>query len=941
VAVGGCIEVGGEGLLSAPFSDALRALWEQLPDEMRAAGAGHEALLAPILPDLGTSAPPVDRREDDAKRLFELTARLLESLASNRLIVLVIEDLHWADSCTRNLLSFLFRTRRIGRLLLVGTYRSDDIHRRHPLRPLLAELDRLRSVHRIDLPRFTRGEVTGQLTGILGGPPDPALVDEIFARSDGNAFFVEELARARCDDVRARLDGLSDVLLTRLETLPETSQRIVRTAAEGGAVIAYPLLKAVAGLPEDDLIEGLRAAVLAQVLVPEPNGSDLRFRHSLVREAVGDTLLPGERALINRQYGEALEADPSLVRAEELSGRLAQHWYAAHDDVKALRMSIAAADEARIRYAYSEQLRLLERALQLWDRVPEEARAGLPALRRPETFPHGGPEGDEAGPGRLDLLAVATAAALHSGDFHKALLLADNALERLSAGGERLPLRAAWFWTRRSRLVQGLNRGDGWQELETARDLVSDLPPSVVHADVLVHIANWSALHRPGDRESRAAAERAVDYASRVGAEELELHARITRCLLDAETDADGSSLTELYKARQRAEELGELGIIGRANQNLLSTLERMGRSEEAIAAADHGIEICRSLGLTDREAWVRCNKSLSLFSLGRWAESEAALDEAEAVARSHATRWAIMARRAYYLLLRGDVNGAAEQFALASPLCRTTELQAQLLTALSQCTIEITVRQGRVADARAEFLRADAAGLTTGPVHWSLPLLCTAAATEAEARWSGATGGASAEVLTAIHRAAARLEVVFPISRAFEQLLRAQLRRAEGDDDPGQWSTAVAAFEALERPYESAVALLGEGRALLATPGGRARALDTLSRARRIATALGAGLTLAELDALTGPVATAPPVGEPVPDAGADGLASFGLTRRESEVLLLVARGYSNRRIAEELTISQKTTSTHVSNILAKLGASGRTEAAAIAHRHGLPSRL
>jgi predicted ATPase len=161
--------------------------------------------------------------------------------------------------------------------------------------------------------------------------------------------------------VRAGLDGLSDVLLTRLETLPETSQRIVRTAAEGGAVIAYPLLKAVAGLPEDDLIEGLRAAVLAQVLVPEPNGSDLRFRHSLVREAVGDTLLPGERALINRPYGEALEADPTLVRAEELSGRLAQHWYAAHDDVKALRMSIAAADEARIRYACSEQLWLLER----------------------------------------------------------------------------------------------------------------------------------------------------------------------------------------------------------------------------------------------------------------------------------------------------------------------------------------------------------------------------------------------------------------------------------------------------------------------------------------------------------------------------------------------------------------------------------------------------
>ncbi|MDX2815280.1 AAA family ATPase [Streptomyces sp. PA03-5A] len=957
-AVGGCVEVGGDGLPFAAFSEALRVLWQRLPDEVRAASAGHEDLLARILPDPG-GVTPVDHRDDDVTRLFELTIRVLERLASDRLVVLVIEDLHWADASTRNLLGYLFRTRRRGRLLLVGTYRSDDVDPRHPLRPLLAELGRLRSVRRVALPRFTRGEVGGQLTGILGAPPDPAVLDDVFARSDGNAFFVEELAgagRERPGPGLHDLQELHDVLLTRLEALPETSRRILRTAAEGGTVTGYALLREVAGLPEDELIEGLRAAVLAHVLVPEPGGADYRFRHSLVRETVSETLLPGERALINRRYAQALEADPTLVPAVELSCRLARHWHAAQDSVKALRMSVAAAEEARHCYAYAEQLWHLERALQLWDRVPDEARAALPAPRCPQTYPrggagHAGPGLDGTGPAaprldgngrlRLELLATATVAALHSGSLDTALRLADAALEGLPPEDEPHRLRAAWFRTQRSRLIQGLNRGDGWQDLETARKLVDGLAPSPVHADVLVHIANWSAVHRPGT-DHRAATDEAVRYAASVGAEALELHARMTRCLLDAGTDREGAGITELYEVRRRAEELGELGIAGRANQNLPSILEGMGRSEEAVAAADHGIALCRSLGLADHEAWVHSNRAISLFSLGRWAESEAALDEAASVARSHLPRWTFAARRAYHLLHRGDADGAARQLALAERLRGTERLRAELLVALSHCTMEIAAAQGRLADARAEFLRADAAGLTTGPVRWSLPLLRTAAAVEAEARRSAALGGASPEVLAAVRRAAGRIDVVFPVWAAYERLLHAELGRAEGADDPALWSKAVADFTAAERPYETAAALLGEGRALLTTHRHRAAALDRLGRARRIATGLGAGLLLADVEAVTRRAGTRP-ADEQAPPAtaatAAEPATPFGLTPRESEVLGLVARGYSNRRISEELHISQKTTSTHVSSILAKLGASSRTEAAAMAHRHGLPS--
>ncbi|MFJ9351615.1 helix-turn-helix transcriptional regulator [Streptomyces sp. NPDC101237] len=383
VAVGGCVEFGGDGFPFAPFSEVLRTLWQHFPDEVLAASSGREALLARILPDL--DVPALAARDDDVTRLFALITRILERLALEQPLVLVIEDLHWADAFTRDLLGFLFRTRRTGKLLIVGTYRTDEVRRGHPLRPLLASLDRLRSVRRVDLPRFSRAEVTGQLTGILGAPPDPDVVDDIFARSDGNAFFVEELARAHLDHVGTGLDDLRDGLLARLDSLPEASQQVVRTAAQGGAVIGYPLLKAVAGLPEDALIDALRAVVLAQILVPEPNGTDYRFRHSLMREAVSASLLPGERALINRQYGEALEADPSLVRTEELTGRLTQHWHAAQDGAKPLHMTVAAAEKARNGHALLAGGR---RDTEAHDRL---TRAHATATR---------PEGEErAGPG--------------------------------------------------------------------------------------------------------------------------------------------------------------------------------------------------------------------------------------------------------------------------------------------------------------------------------------------------------------------------------------------------------------------------------------------------------------------------------------------------------------------------------------------------------------
>lgn len=619
VAVGGCMEIGAEGLPFAPFSTALRTLHRRLPDELAAATAGQEDELARILPELGDT-PRGPHDEESTARLFELTARMLERLAADRTVVLVLEDLHWADTSTRHLLSYLFRTLGSGRLVVVATYRADDVHRRHPLRPLLAELDRLRTVQRIELARFNRAEVRRQLAGILASQPEEDFVDSVFDRSDGNAFFVEELVASREAGCRTGLtESLRDLLLVRVEVLPDRAQRVVRLVAEGGSTVEYPLLRAVAGLTEDELIEALRAAVGANILLATPDGDGYRFRHSLVREAVSDDLLPGERARVNRRYAEAMEADDSLIRAEERIIRLASYWYHANDPSKALPAVLAATVAARRRHAYSEQLRLLERAMDLWDSAPEEIREALRPADYTDVYPPCGCDPAATALQRLDLLAEATVAARYGGDRERALKITKTALRLLEE--DRDPLRAAWFWTERSRLVASLGRGDGWDEIAKAQELVQGLPPSQVHAEVLVRAAGWGMLHNPGPGNV-AAAERAVEYARMVGAEDIELNARITVGSLLTDSGEPERGLAEIHAVRERATELGLVMLAGRAHINLTSQLESMGRSREAVELAERGAELVNKSRLLDSEAWVRGNMAESLYSLGRWDEA-------------------------------------------------------------------------------------------------------------------------------------------------------------------------------------------------------------------------------------------------------------------------------------------------------------------------------
>jgi DNA-binding CsgD family transcriptional regulator/tetratricopeptide (TPR) repeat protein len=1002
VAVGGCVEIGADCLPFAPFSTALRALRRALPGEFAAAAAGQEEELARLLPEPAeplqapeAGDPPDAREAREARdvrrhdeggmgRLFELTVRLLERVAARRTVVVVLEDLHWADASTRHLLAYLLRTLRTGRLVVLATYRADDIHRRHPLRPLLAELDRLRTVRRLELGRFNRAEVGRQIAGILAREPDPGQVDRIFERSDGNAFFVEELAVAADDGVRTGLtDSLRDLLLVRVERLPEGAQRVARIVAEGGSTVEYRLLAAVARLPEDDLIEALRAAVNANILLATPAGDGFRFRHSLVREAVSDDLLPGERSRINRHYARTLEADPTLVpAADERVTRLASYWYHARDAAEALPAVLAASAAARRRHAYSEQLRLLERAMELWDTAPPDVHARLRPLDHAEVYPPPRAAGPAAAPGGapapaplrfLDLMAEAAVAGRLCGERDRALKISKRALRLVDAEAE--PLRAAWFWTQRSRLVRSAACGDGREELATAQRLVRGLPPSEVHAEVLTTVANWAMLHEPGP-DAFSAAERAVQYAETAGARETELNARLTLAGLRVHSGDVETGLAELYAVKERAVAEGVAHVAGRAQVNLGSALEDVGRSREAVAVLEAGVAYTRRFGLLDAESWMWGNLSESLYALGRWPEADEAAANALRGGHSAKPQGAGALRLADLALVRGDLTGAAGRLATARCHFGTHDPAPQHALPLARLALGVAAGEGRLTDVRAGLGRVLDAGLPPGTQRHGWPLLLTAVLAESDARDLPDARPGRPGVLERVRAVLKELATGAPVWCAAEGWVRAELRRAEGRNDPERWSEVVAAYETLERPYELARVRHRLAEALL-TAGGepeRVRAAELLRLAHAVAGHLGAG-PLAEdtarlarrarlpLPGPAGPPGTGPgggtgsgsgtadggaggsggaaagAAGDGVPGGGPDRdpARRLGLTGRERDVLRLVSAGRTNRQIAGELFISPKTASVHVSHILAKLGVSGRGEAAALAHRLGL----
>ena len=287
VLTGGCLALSSGGLPYAPFVEALRALVRDTdPGRLPALLGPNRDELARLMPEVrarstGTApdragdaripAPPDERFAQ--VRLFELVLGVFERLARVTTVVLLIEDLQWADSSTRDLIAFLVRNLRDERVLIVATVRADELAADRSSSVFLAELERNERVDRIDLAQFGRDDLALLLAEEPGPPPDADLIDRIWERSDGNPFFAEQvLAASRETDERAVPARLRDVVLARLSTVSDAGQEVLRVASAAGPRIDDTLLEAVAGLPPAVVRTALREVVDRRILVPGRRG---------------------------------------------------------------------------------------------------------------------------------------------------------------------------------------------------------------------------------------------------------------------------------------------------------------------------------------------------------------------------------------------------------------------------------------------------------------------------------------------------------------------------------------------------------------------------------------------------------------------------------------------------------------------------------------------
>jgi ATP/maltotriose-dependent transcriptional regulator MalT len=925
---GGCVPLGEGGMPFAPVTEALRGLARDLdPGELEAVAGPARTELGRLLPDLAWGGEaPAGAAGAGQGRLFELLLGVVERLAAAAPLLWVMEDLHWADRSTRDLVAFLAAYLRSGRVLVVLTFRSDELHRLHPLRGLLAELARNRRVRRLELARFTRAELAEQLAGLLGADPPARLVQDIYARSEGNPFFAEELVLAGGGAGPAALPpSLQEVLLTRMLRLGHRTQQLLGVAAAAGPGVTQPLLAAVTGMAEADLLDGLREAVDQQVLLPEPGGEGYVFRHALVAEAVYGELLPGEHVRLHTALAHALEggresAGPSATRA----ALLAHHWSAAGDQPRALSASIAAAAAAERVYAFAEAQLQLERALRLWDRVPDaEAVAGMD---------------------RVALLSRCAEAAYAAGDPARAAQLLREALPLVDEA--RQPQRAGMLHEQLARCLRWLGDPDALHEQQKAVRLVGP-EPSVERARVLGSLALYLAVV---DRfaEAREVAEEAAAIAAQVGARAEEANARsaLGNALIHL-GDAD-AGLAEQAAAVRLAREAGEAVVMGRATVNHSDGLLATGCWEQAATVALDGIQEARRLGLTRSYGGLAlaCNATEALVALGRWDQAEQVSRQELEVASSDAILVPLLVLRASLELGLGDLDAAEALLQAARRLLPAPIPEPQMAGPLFAGLAELALWRGDPEQARA--LVAEAVPLVAASPRYAAPVYGLGLRVEADraelarARRPGEVAPDDGTATTLLERldqaATGPAAASLPELAAWHATALAERTRQQGPSDPAAWAAAVTAWERLGQPYRVAYACFRQAEALMGAGGDRAAAAEALRRAAEITRRLGARPLDAEVTALAQrarldlarPVA-APETGPATP-AG-----RLGLTSREAEVLALVAAGRSNRQIAQELFISPKTASVHVSNILAKLGVHTRVEAAAVAHRLGL----
>ncbi|MFC8849754.1 MULTISPECIES: helix-turn-helix transcriptional regulator [unclassified Micromonospora] len=903
VLTGTCLDIGDSSPLH-PLLQALRRFDAELTASHARTSSAVRGLLQMFAAE--TAGP------DGAGALLERVSRGLHLVAQGRPLVLVLDDLQWVDRSTRQLLLYLLAGLGDLQLSVLAAVRAESLQGAHPLRRVLTELRRLRSVRVLDLAPLDRAGTEQLAAAVVGGPLVAEAAESLWQRSGGNPFVVEELAR----DLREGRDGLSETLrevfLARVDALPQAAHAVVHAVAAGVEPVAHWLLAEVTRLPEGELIDAVRAAVAHRLLVGDDDG--YRLRHRLVAEVLSDELLPAERSVLHRRYAEALTTAP----AELHQARLAHHWRLAGEPARALPAAVAAAQEAERLHGYAEAHRHWSVALQL---------AGSPAAGA-------APADGGLDVGRAELLRHAAEAAHHCGEHARALSL----LEELAAAAEAPPVCALHI--RRARYLAAAGRSAPAEEEYRRALAAADCTPqeratAAAHlAELLLHLGRYADA---GDR-----AREALELAAAVeGSVSEVVLASMALGFSEAYLEDPDAGLAVMREALDTAERAGRPEDVACAYLHLAELLTGpLNILEEGVVVARRGAERVAELGLgRTYETRLLAIATNGLFRVGQWAEAEKVVAAALRHRPSGADAVELLLARCRLSVGYGDIEAADRDLeAVATVLAGGG---ARHVIPLLTLRAGLAMWQGRHDLARQAVQR----GLTesrSDDVGILAALVWHGLRAEAEAHAARATVDTTAvrrlrEVAVRVARKSEHAaRPVRDVVDGFLALCDAEVSRLDGSD-PQLWARSVTEWDRRHHPYPAAYSRLRQAEALLARRSRTAMAGKLLREAYQVAQGLGAEPLSTEIRTL----ATRARVALEDRGASAEGRSAAGaepsgdeltvLTAREREVLAAVAEGLTNREIGQRLFISERTIGVHVSHIFDKLQVRTRVQASAI----------
>ncbi|GAA1468175.1 helix-turn-helix transcriptional regulator [Microbacterium thalassium] len=903
-AFGQCVDLGPIG---APFLPLRRLMGDLV------AGVGIEAVaqaarfpaataaLATLVPELDPESPAAGSRAD-ADRIAEAVERVIESLSAERHVVLVIEDLHWADASTLGLLRILAATLRGRHLTLILTYRSDDVDADHPLSPVLAELER-NHVPGLELQRLTPELVSSQIAAILGRPARADESADVSRRTDGVPFLVEEVLSLGDGEMP---ETLSDLLLARFDRLSDDARQLIRLLAVGGVRVADDLLTDAEAGPAQRRSALLREAVDTGVL--RGDGDGYAFRHALIREALYARLLAGERIEGHRRFAAALQLRVDRGDAAWAAGA-AEHWLAAGDADRAFRATLVAYRAATAHDGLETAAGFARRLFDLWPRVPD-ADAVSATTRTAVSV-------------ELGTMLGEVGRCAESRDALEQSLTDPRATTRQRA---TLHYILATMGYETSDYPDQLRHAVAVEELLAQTDDRAEL--GILAGAVSVH-AN-SPIIDPALRPELTA--RALEIAERSGDALMQASVLWNQGFLATVT----GRLDEAILLFERARALSPPGSSRISAVRALATvLRRQGRYREAAELAEAGVEEAVRLGIERAEgSMLRISLGDARYALGAPDAAFAQWDRAFAIVPRMTPAHSRVVRTLALAYTWAGRQDDADRLVRGEPGAEraNTEEREELLgwAAYHATTALIAAESAGDVDRRMLIARAvDLMQVVTERRAREVPGLRVQHTPLCAWIVRAAAGdGLASDLVDAL-----RSTVEYDMRRyadvmppAFTAVARAELASADTGDAAAvaAWTDASVACGGENCP--GVLRVYADHRLAIAqlAHGDRAAAAASLEVVIGSAAAVGASVVAAWASAL-GDRAGAGPV-----SSNGRGDAAR-LTRREQQVLDLVAQGLSNGQIGERLFISPKTASVHVSAILAKLGVSNRTEAAAV----------